>query len=274
MPELPEVETTMRGIKPHIVGQCIHKIIVRCARLRWPIPKHIEKSVKNREIKKITRRHKYLLITTDAGTMIWHLGMSGRFTILPKPQPAAPHDHIDILLANDITLRYTDPRRFGCLLWTSGDPLQHPLLLNLGPEPLTKTFSGKYLWEISRRKNTAIKAAIMDNRIVAGVGNIYATEALFIAGIHPKTPAKLLTLKECAALVTAIKVILKKAINKGGTTLKDFLHSNGKPGYFRINLQAYGRAGAPCLLCKKPLKSCQISQRSSIFCDHCQPLRK
>lgn len=270
MPELPEVETTLRGIKPHIEHQKIEQIVVRHHSLRWPIPQNIEKILKNQSIKNISRRGKYLLLQTEKGTIILHLGMSGRLSILPSNTPSQKHDHLDIQFTNHKMLRLTDPRRFGAFLWTENDPFTHSLLNKLGPEPLSKKFSGTYLWNQSRGRKVAVKSFIMDSKIVVGVGNIYAAEALFASGINPKKAAGKLSQKNYDALAREIKEILSRAIKQGGTTLKDFLKSDGKPGYFIFHLKVYGRAGLPCLNCKTVLKEIRLGQRSTVYCPRCQ----
>lgn len=270
MPELPEVETTLRGIKSQIDKQTISGIIVRHPRLRWPIPSDLKKKLTGQPIRALKRRAKYILFVFDHGALILHLGMSGRVRVLSEPVPAQKHDHVDICFTNKKYLRFTDPRRFGALLWADGNPDDHPLLKNIGPEPLTAKFNSDYLFEQSRGKKIAVKSFIMDGKVVAGVGNIYATEALFEARIHPSLAAGSVTHKQYTALVTAIKNILKKAIQKGGTTLKDFAMPSGSPGYFSIELKAYGQAGNPCPRCKTTLSSLRIGQRSTVYCKSCQ----
>lgn len=269
MPELPEVETTLRGIEPHLLRKRITQVIVRHPRLRWPIPANLNDLLAGRTIQTITRRAKYLLFGFKHGTLILHLGMSGRMRILKESTPPEKHDHVDIQTAH-CTLRFTDPRRFGALLWTDNPPDSHPLLAHLGPEPLTNDFSGHDLWERSRRKSIAVKAFIMNSNIVVGVGNIYAAEALFAAGIHPLRPAGKISEQEYETLAKAIKKILQHAIKQGGTTLKDFLKSDGKPGYFRIALKVYGREGEPCVKCGMPLSGMRLGQRATVFCGKCQ----
>ncbi len=237
MPELPEVETTLRGIKPHIEGEKIKKIIVRQPRLRWPVPKQLNEKLSSQKIQRLERRAKYLLFHFTKGTLVIHLGMSGRLQILSLEIQAKKHDHVDIELTNQKILRLTDPRRFGAVLWIEKEIQEHSLFKKLGPEPLSKNFSEKYLWPQIQNKSVAVKSFIMNQQVVVGVGNIYAAEALFLAKIHPATPAKNLTPQDCRRLITAIKTILRRAIRKGGTTLKDFLNSAGKPGYFVQQLQ-------------------------------------
>jgi formamidopyrimidine-DNA glycosylase len=270
MPELPEVETTLRGIKPHIIHQEIVTVIVRQPRLRWPIPTDLKQQLEGQTLQKLTRRGKYLLFTFPTGTLILHLGMSGSLRVLAQAMPPQKHDHVDIGFANQIYLRFTDPRRFGALLFTRENPHSHSLLMHIGPEPLSQFFSGDYLWEQASGKKLPVKTFIMDGKILAGVGNIYATEALFQARLHPHKSAGKVTREQYQKLAQAIKTILQKAIKKGGTTLKDFQHSTGKPGYFRIELQAYGRHQKPCLRCQTYLKAIRIGQRTTVFCPLCQ----
>lgn len=272
MPELPEVETTLRGIQPHIQTQKIDKITIRHFGLRWPIPKNLPILLKRQTIIKADRRGKYLLLHTKTGTLILHLGMSGSLRILTKNTPPKKHDHFDIHFNNHVILRFTDPRRFGACLWTKDNPLEHKLLKNLGPEPLSKDFTGKYLWTRAQQRKVAVKTFLMNSNIVVGVGNIYAAEALFAAGIHPNTPAENVSEKKYLLLATHIKKILSNAIKKGGTTLKDFVDSQGKPGYFSVHLKVYGRAGQACLKCKTILEQIRLGQRGTVFCKKCQKM--
>lgn len=269
MPELPEVETTCQAIKSVITGQVIHKIILREPRLRWPVPLSLTK-LKSATIISVTRRAKYLLLTTHLGTLIIHLGMSGRLNIATLKQPHQKHDHADIVLTNGHILRYTDPRRFGAILWTTTDPLQHPLLKHLGPEPFSNEFKANYLFSRSQKMKTCIKQLIMNAKIVVGVGNIYANEALFTACISPLRKSHSLTMIECQALVKAIRKVLRKAIAAGGTTLKDFLDPTGNPGYFSQELKVYGREHQNCLTCKIQLSSIKIAGRATVYCHSCQ----
>jgi formamidopyrimidine-DNA glycosylase len=270
MPELAEVETTRRGITSHVVGQTIAKIIVRQGQLRWPVPKQLIQILPNKQFATLTRRGKYLLFSTDIGTMIVHLGMSGCLRIVDVAEPVQKHDHVDIVFKSGHCLRYTDPRRFGSILWTSDDPLQHKLLSHLGPEPLSSAFNDKYLLGQIKRHYVPIKSFIMNSQVVVGVGNIYATESLYRAGIHPLLPAADLSLEQSQRLVKTIKEVLRDAIKQGGTTLRDFLKSDGKPGYFRQHLQVYGRAGESCSVCEAKLVLIKINQRSTVFCPSCQ----
>lgn len=270
MPELPEVETTLRGIQPHIVNQTIVDVVVRHPRLRWPIPPDLKQILLSQTVNAIFRRGKYLLFSFSSGTLILHLGMSGRLRILSEFHHPNKHDHVDIVFANNKYLRFTDPRRFGALLWTSENPKQHPLLIHIGPEPLSDELDGEYLWKRARRKTLSVKAFIMDSKVVAGVGNIYATEALFQSGIRPTKSAGKINLAQYQTLSASIKKILKNAIEKGGTTLKDFAKVDGTPGYFSIELQVYGRGGKPCVHCKTKLKTKKLGQRSTTYCPECQ----
>jgi formamidopyrimidine-DNA glycosylase len=272
MPELPEVETTLRGIEPHIEQQIITDFIVRNRKLRWPIPKNLEQILIGQTINKLSRRGKYMIFQCDNGHMLLHLGMSGRVRILLKNKPPLKHDHVDIYFANGKILRFTDPRRFGALLWTTENPLQHPLLTHLGPEPLTREFDGDYLFMRAKSRKLPVKSFIMDSKIVVGVGNIYAAEALYRARIHPEQAAGTISAEKYSELAAAIKSILQHAIKKGGTTLKDFSKSDGSPGYFSIELQVYGRAGKPCAQCQTELELIRIGQRSTVFCPACQPM--
>lgn len=270
MPELPEVETIRRGILPHIIQQQVHQIIIRQPKLRWRIPDNLSQEFIQQTIQSVTRRGKYLLLTTQNGTAIIHLGMSGRLRILSTTIPAEKHDHLDILFSGEKCLRFTDPRRFGAVLWTNHNPEQHPLLKNLGPEPLSTKFNGNYLFALSRKKTTSIKQFIMNADIVVGVGNIYANEALFAAKIHPRTHAGKISKEKYQLLARCIKKILTLAIKQGGTTLRDFFNSDNKPGYFSQKLKVYGREGLHCIVCKTTLKLIRITQRATVYCPQCQ----
>lgn len=269
MPELPEVETTLRGIAPHMQGQTITRVIVRDTRLRWPIPEEISKA-EGQRIVKLHRRAKYLLIDLQAGGLLIHLGMSGSLRILTEFRDVEKHDHFDIEMENGVSLRYNDPRRFGAFLWSDGRADSHELLGKLGPEPLTDAFSADYLYQQSRGRKVAIKNFIMNGHVVVGVGNIYASEALFMAGIHPQRAAGKVSLQRYAGLVDAIQDVLSRAIRRGGTTLKDFVNSEGEPGYFAQELLVYDRAGSDCFQCGGPVSQKPIGQRSSYFCPVCQ----
>ena len=270
MPELPEVETTRRGIEPHVVGRRIQRLLVHERRLRWPVDIRLVGAVAGTAIRRAGRRAKYLLIETDAGTLILHLGMSGSLRVLPVDTPRIAHDHVDIELDSGQTLRFNDPRRFGSLFFTEGDPSLHPLLKKLAPEPLEPAFDGEYLWRITRRRKVAIKQLIMNASLVVGVGNIYASEALFRARIRPRRSARSLTRAECAKLARAIKSTLAMAVKVGGTTLRDYVGADGNPGYFRQKLYVYERAGKPCRVCGRPVRQITQGQRSTYWCAHCQ----
>ncbi len=270
MPELPEVETTIRGIKPHIIKQTITSVIIRHFGLRWPIDCNIKEILTGLKVEDVARRAKYILLKTINGTLILHLGMSGSIRILPSQTPPQKHDHIDIEFSNQLSLRFRDPRRFGACIWTTDDPLLHSLLRHLGPEPLSEDFSGAYLWQVARKRKVPVKSFIMDSKVVVGVGNIYAAEALFSAGISPLKPAGKVSLVRYQTLVLAIQTILRSAIEQGGTTLKDFLNTEGKRGYFSVKLKVYGRGGQPCLQCKSTLKEIRLGQRSTVYCPKCQ----
>ena len=270
MPELPEVETTRRGIEPHVLGRTVREVIVREPRLRWRVPATLAKSLSGQRIDAIERRAKYLLFRTAAGTAILHLGMSGSLRIVPSATTPETHDHVDIALDSGQTLRLRDPRRFGCLLWTRVDPLRHRLLTDLGPEPLDDALDGDYLFERSRGRRGPIKTFVMDSHIVVGVGNIYANETLFLAGIHPKRAAGRVSRERYARLAQAIKQVLSEAIREGGTTLRDFVREDGQPGYFRIKLRVYERGGQPCPVCGEAIKRVVLGQRATYFCAKCQ----
>ena len=270
MPELPEVETTRAGIEPHTLGRTVTQVVIRNRQLRWPIPQQLPRQLEGATIASVSRRGKYLLLHTEAGTAILHLGMSGSLRIVTAGEAVQKHDHVDIVLDDGQALRFHDPRRFGCLLWTRKDPLQHELLVSLGPEPLGDEFSGDYLFEQAHAKKIAVKSYIMDSKVVVGVGNIYANEALFRAGIHPKRAAGRISLARYRQLAVAIVEVLDEAIAQGGTTLRDFVNSEGKPGYFQQTLAVYGREGKPCIHCGTPLHCIRLGQRSTYYCSHCQ----
>ncbi len=270
MPELPEVETTRRGIEPHILGKTIQRLEIRQPRLRWPIPRQLNTCLTGKRIQDISRRGKYLLITVKGGTLIIHLGMSGSLRILKHHQAAGPHDHVDLWLSGGTLLRFTDPRRFGAWLWTSGPVDDHPLLSSLGPEPLSDDFNTEYLHLSAQKRKVAVKPFIMNSHIVVGVGNIYANEALFRAGIHPARSAGRISRQRYGVIVTSIKSVLLVAIDHGGTTLRDFVSGEGSPGYFKQNLLTYGRTDAPCKNCGAPIREIRLGQRSTFYCGRCQ----
>ena len=269
MPELPEVETTRRGIAPHVEGVTIEAIIVRQPQLRWPIPDAVQQVV-GLKVEAVRRRAKYLLLDTARGSLVLHLGMSGSLTVQPQSKVPIKHDHLDIVLQGGNCLRLNDPRRFGACLWQGVNEPPLRLLQTLGPEPLTDAFSGDLLFNRSRGKSVAVKNFIMNNHIVVGAGNIYASEALFMAGIDPRRAAGKVSRARYLKLADHIKAVLAKAIEQGGTTLRDFLGADGKPGYFKQELQAYGRAGEPCRCCSTVIRSVVIGQRNSFYCPKCQ----
>ncbi|WP_263081660.1 bifunctional DNA-formamidopyrimidine glycosylase/DNA-(apurinic or apyrimidinic site) lyase [Endozoicomonas sp. Mp262] len=271
MPELPEVETTRRGIEPHIKGRTVKEVIVRQHRLRWPVPDDLSQHLAGATINNVRRRAKYLLLETAEGTLIVHLGMSGCLRVLNDPdQPVGKHDHVDIVLSDNQRLRYTDPRRFGAILWTEKPLWEHDLLKKLGPEPLSDDFTAQRLLMMSRGRTQAVKTFIMDNHVVVGVGNIYANEALFKAGIRPDRPCGKISQTRYERLVIAIRETLVKAIEQGGTTLRDFVGGDGKPGYFKQELAVYGRAGQNCVKCGNTITEIRLGNRSTCFCKRCQ----
>ena len=271
MPELPEVETTRRGIAPHVEGQRITAVSLRETRLRWPVPETLPARLTGQRCHQVSRRAKYLLLRLDQGHLLLHLGMSGSLRILPQGTPAEKHDHLDLALDNGQLLRLRDPRRFGAVLWLDEAPERHPLLARLGPEPLSDAFTPETLQQACRGRKQAIKARIMDAATVVGVGNIYACEALFAAGIHPATAAGQIDFPALQRLHQAIRHILARAIAAGGSTLKNFQQADGQPGYFSQQLFVYGRAGEPCLRCGQPIEQIRQQGRSSWFCPGCQP---
>ena len=270
MPELPEVETVRRGLSLHLIDKCIHKVVIRQRRLRYLIPRGLEQRVKGLCIKAIERRAKYLLIRFESGCLICHLGMSGSLRIYDRTSAAGPHDHVDIYVDDNRVLRFRDPRKFGLILWTAKDPMRHKLLRDLGPEPLSTNLNGEYLYRISRGRKSAIKSFLMDSHIVVGIGNIYASEALFRAGVHPRRAAGRISLTRYESIVEAVRITLKNAIREGGTTLRNFVAEDGQPGYFKQALNVYQRSGEPCLSCKTPIRLIRIGQRSTFYCPQCQ----
>ncbi len=270
MPELPEVETTLRGIAPHLKQRHVTNVVIRNPQLRWPIPANLPELLRGQVVRELQRRAKYLLIAFDRGTLILHLGMSGSLRILPAGTPAEKHDHFDLLLDHGQLLRLRDPRRFGAVLWHEGNITEHVLLQQLGPEPLEQNFDGTYLHRATRSRSAAIKQVIMDSHLVVGVGNIYANEALFRAGIRPQSAANKLSLPRCQRLAQNIKDVLQEAIKQGGSTLRDFVHSDGSSGYFQQSYFVYGRTGEPCRVCGTTIKQIKQGQRSSFYCPQCQ----
>lgn len=270
MPELPEVETTRRGILSALRGRRISEFVLRNHKLRWPVDRALAHILPGQHVRDVRRRAKYLLIDLDGGTLIAHLGMSGSLRVLPCETPWLKHDHYEICLDKGRCLRFNDPRRFGSLHWVTGDPLEHPLLFGLGPEPLGEEFDGAYLTGRAKGRKVAVKQFLMDQRIVVGVGNIYASEALFRAGIHPRRAAGKVSPERYARLVAAVQAVLGEAIKQGGTTLRDYVNADGTPGYFRQKLYVYERDGQPCRKCHTPIRKLAQGQRSTYFCPSCQ----
>jgi len=269
MPELPEVETTRRGIEPCLAGHRIEDLLVHERRLRWPIPDDVQALV-GATVSSVTRRAKYLLINVPTGAALVHLGMSGSLRIAPRDEALRKHDHVEMMLSSGGVLRFHDPRRFGSLLWQAIDAPTHPLLARLGPEPLSDAFDAAHLFLATRKRNVAIKVLIMNAAIVVGVGNIYASEALFQAGVRPGRAARRVTRDETLRIVEAIKTVLSRSIEQGGTTLRDFVNSDGTPGYFKQSLAVYGRTDLPCSRCGSPIRQRVLAQRSTFWCSLCQ----
>lgn len=270
MPELPEVETTRRGISPYLEGNKITSAIFREKRLRWPVSRRLANNIKNQPVLEVSRRGKYIIIWLEKGAVIIHLGMSGSLRIVKIDTPPEIHEHYDLVLNSGYILRYKDPRRFGSIHWSNKNPLSHKLLKNLGPEPLSEQFTGEYLYLKSRNKTLKIKSLIMNSNVVPGVGNIYANEALFHGKIRPGIAAGRISARRFQQLTLSIKKILTIAIEQGGTTLRDFVNSEGRPGYFQQRLYVYGRAGKPCRICKTKIKSVMQNQRATYYCPNCQ----
>jgi formamidopyrimidine-DNA glycosylase len=271
MPELPEVETTRRGVEPHVAGARVRELALHERRLRWPVDPQLPALVAGQRIVAVERRAKYLLFRLDGAlTLILHLGMSGSLRVLPAGTRRRAHDHLDLVLDNGQALRFNDPRRFGSLHWTRDEPLRHPLLRQLAPEPLGPEFTPDYLWQVTRGRRVAIKQLLMNAQLVVGVGNIYASEALFRAGIRPRRQARGLRREEAAKLVAAVREVLAMAIEVGGTTLRDYVGADGNPGYFRQKLFVYERAGEPCRRCRTPVRHAVQGQRSTYWCPTCQ----
>jgi formamidopyrimidine-DNA glycosylase len=270
MPELPEVETTRRGVAPHVVGRSIARVDVYDRRLRWPVPADLEQRLDGARIDRVERRSKYLLFHVGAGALLVHLGMTGTLRVWKGAPSRALHDHVDITLDDGTVLRYRDPRRFGAMLWIESTAEGHPLLDALGPEPFDAAFDAEYLFRVTRKRKAAIKLVLMDNRIVTGVGNIYANEALFRAGIRPSTPAGRVSKSRLAKLVDAVRFVLTAAIAKGGSTLRDYVGSDGASGYFQLEYFVYGRTGEPCRVCGRAIRQARIGQRSAFYCPNCQ----
>lgn len=270
MPELPEVETTRRGIEPHLINHHIVETTINNPQLRWPIPKSLPQRIQGQTIQAVERRAKYLLIRLDSGTLIIHLGMSGSLRIVDQEIPFRKHDHFSLSLDSQKQMRLYDPRRFGAVLWKTGDVLEHPLLKSLGPEPLSESFHGDYLVDSCKSRKASIKQHIMNGKVVVGVGNIYASEALFLAGIHPKRRADRISRARLEVLTREIKGVLQASIEQGGTTLRDFVREDGAPGYFKLHLNVYGRNGESCFGCGQAIKQITLGQRSTFYCPQCQ----
>lgn len=270
MPELPEVETTRRGIAPLLSGRRVASVDIREPRLRWPVSPALARDLPGQPVRGVTRRAKFLLLESPVGHLILHLGMSGSLRVVSRELPPQKHDHLDVVMDDGRCLRFRDPRRFGAALWTTDDPLEHPLLKNLGPEPLEEEFTAEWLHRHSRRRRVAVKSFLMNSRMVAGVGNIYASEALYLAGIHPSRPAGRISLERYRRLVGTVRGVLENAIAAGGTTLRDFVNSDGDPGYFSQKLLVYGRQNEACDQCGAPIRNCNIGQRSTYYCPRCQ----
>lgn len=270
MPELPEVETTVRGIAPYLEGRIISSVWVRESRLRWPVPANLGQLVSGKIVKSVRRRAKYILIELNEGCILLHLGMSGSLRLTVAGETLKRHDHVEFEIDGKRRLRLHDPRRFGCVLWIGQCPEDSPLLAHLGVEPLADEFCGDYLYRAARGRRVAVKNFIMNSRIVVGVGNIYASEALFRAGIHPIRSAGRIALHRYDRLADSICQTLSDAIDAGGTTLRDFVDGSGNPGYFKHDLKVYEREGEPCLKCTEPVRSARVGQRSTYYCQHCQ----
>ena len=270
MPELPEVETTRQGLAPHLLGRTITHVICRAAKLRLPLDPALPLHLPGQTITAVERRGKYLLLRCTDGTLIIHLGMTGHLRLFAAKVPAAKYDHFELQLDDNRTLRLSDPRKFGTVIWTNADPLLHPLLAGLGPEPLGGAFTGDYLHQQTRRRGSAIKVVLMDNRVVVGVGNIYANEACFRLRINPATPARELTRTQCDQAAAVVQQVLREAIALGGTTLRDYVDSNGAPGYFRLKLKVYSREGKPCPACGTAISRGSLGGRSTYWCANCQ----
>jgi formamidopyrimidine-DNA glycosylase len=270
MPELPEVETTRSSVAPCVVGRRIAKLIVYDRRLRWPVPRDLPKRLEGRTVDALTRRSKYLLFRVGAGSLLVHLGMTGSLRVYPRPPERRPHDHVDIVFGDGTILRYHDPRRFGAMLWAPDPALSHPLLRDLGPEPFDAAFDADHLWRVTRSRSAAIKLVLMDSHVVVGVGNIYANETLFRAGIRPTTRANKVSRPRLARLVDEVRAVLAEAIAKGGSTLRDYVDAAGAPGSFQLDSFVYGREGEPCRNCGTAIRHRKIGARASFFCPVCQ----
>lgn len=270
MPELPEVETTRRGVAPHVEGHKVTALRIYDHRLRWPVPPDLAARLIGQRVDRVERRSKYLLFRLGSTTLIVHLGMTGSLRVYEHAPAKRPHDHVDIEFDNGIVLRYHDPRRFGAILWSHGSADDHPLLMSLGPEPLTGAFDTAYLYRATRSRTTGIKQVLMDSQVVVGVGNIYANESLFKAGIRPTRGARRVSRVRLDRLVNAVRETLTEAIAKGGSTLRDYVDSNGQPGNFQLNYYVYGREGEPCRVCGTPIRSVRVGGRGTFYCPKCQ----
>ncbi len=270
MPELPEVETTRRGIEPLVVNKGVDRVLIHNASLRWPVPTTLCHLLPGQKASRVWRRSKYLLFDFNHGTLIVHLGMTGHLRLDPAVAENRKHDHVEIVFTDGTALRYNDPRRFGAILWTDDDPLEHPRLSALGPEPFAPEFNATYLYQRSRNRKVAVKQFLMDAHVVVGVGNIYASEALFRAGIAPACHAGKISKAAYKRLVETVVEVLKEALAAGGTTIRDFADSEGRPGYFTQSLCVYGRVGQPCVTCKTLIKQIKLGQRSTFYCPSCQ----
>ncbi len=270
MPELPEVETTRRGVAPHVERQKVTAVRVYDRRLRWPVPPDLSRRLVGRTVDRVDRRSKYLLFRLGADTLIVHMGMTGSLRVFRAAPPKQAHDHVELEFGNGVVLRYRDPRRFGAMLWSPGSSAPHPLLAKLGAEPFSDLFTADYMYRALRHRRVAIKLALMDSHLVVGVGNIYANEALFRAGIRPRRGANRLSRPQLARLVAAVRATLTEAIAKGGSTLRDYVDSQGEPGYFQLEYYVYGRGGAPCRVCGAPIRSVRLGGRATSYCPNCQ----
>ena len=270
MPELPEVETTRRGVAPHVVGRSVAAVNVYDSRLRWPVPSDLANRVVGRTINGVDRRSKYLLFRFGADTLLVHLGMTGSLRVYRRAPPRKLHDHVDLVLDDGTLIRYNDPRRFGAVLWVGAAASDHPLLRDLGPEPFDAAFDASYFWRATRGRTAAIKLALMDNGLVVGVGNIYANESLFRAGIRPTVRANRVSRPRLAQLVDEVRAVLTDAIAKGGSTLRDYVDARGEPGYFQLDYFVYGREGEPCRVCGSPIRHRRLGARASFYCPRCQ----
>lgn len=270
MPELPEVETTRRGIEPLVVNKTVARVVIHNPALRWPVPDELREELLGQNLHTLARRSKYLLFGFDRGTLIVHLGMTGHLRVTSSGAERRKHDHVEVIFTDGSALRYNDSRRFGAILWTAGEPLQHERLAALGPEPFDPGFNAAYLFHLSRGRKVAVKPFLMDAKVVVGVGNIYASEALFRAGIAPARAAGKVSKAAFERLVSAVRGILEEAICAGGTTIRDFADSQGRPGYFKQELRVYGRRGEACTACGSLITQIRLGQRSTFFCMKCQ----